>query len=136
MAAIGAIGRNHHLPAIAANGRFRRSPVGGGRFGYRRGLPHSRHCRAVTVPPLGRVKAEIRVSQKYRRAIGNFDISEAAALSQIPYREVAQGGAGMRLIASAAVCAVPIAAIAGAGTLADCGTAAVMSDGWPVSPPA
>ncbi len=42
----------------------------------------------------------------------------------------------MRLIASAAVCVALFAAIASARTLADCSTPAVMSDEWPVSPPA
>lgn len=42
----------------------------------------------------------------------------------------------MRVIASAAVCVVLFTAIASAGTLADCSTPAVMSDDWPVSPPA
>ena len=40
----------------------------------------------------------------------------------------------MRWMASAAVCAVLCAAIA--GTSADCSAPAAMSDGWPVSPPA
>ena len=42
----------------------------------------------------------------------------------------------MRLMASVAVCAVFVTAFASAGTSADCGAPAAMSDGWPVSPPA
>ena len=42
----------------------------------------------------------------------------------------------MRLMASVAVCAVFVTAVASAGTSADCGAPAAMSDGWPVSPPA
>jgi CubicO group peptidase (beta-lactamase class C family) len=42
----------------------------------------------------------------------------------------------MRLIAAAALCVVLVAAVARAGTPAECGTPAAMSDGWPVSPPA
>ena len=42
----------------------------------------------------------------------------------------------MRLIASATICAALCAAIARAGTSADCSIPAAMSDGWPVSPPA
>ena len=42
----------------------------------------------------------------------------------------------MRLIAAAALCAVLVAAVARAGTPSECGAPAVMSDDWPVSPPA
>jgi CubicO group peptidase (beta-lactamase class C family) len=42
----------------------------------------------------------------------------------------------MRLIAAAALCVVLVAALARAGTPAECGAPAAMSDQWPVSPPA
>jgi CubicO group peptidase (beta-lactamase class C family) len=42
----------------------------------------------------------------------------------------------MRLIAAAALCVVLVAAVARAGTPAECGAPAAMSDDWPVSPPA
>jgi CubicO group peptidase (beta-lactamase class C family) len=42
----------------------------------------------------------------------------------------------MRLIAAAALCVVFVAAVARAGTPAECGAPAAMSDDWPVSPPA
>jgi hypothetical protein len=42
----------------------------------------------------------------------------------------------MRLIAVAAVCAAVFMPLARAGTPADCGVPAAMSDGWPVSPTA
>ena len=42
----------------------------------------------------------------------------------------------MRLIAAAALCGVLVAAVARAGTPAECGAPAAMSDDWPVSPPA
>ena len=42
----------------------------------------------------------------------------------------------MRLIAAAAFCVVLVAAVARAGTPAECGAPAAMSDDWPVSPPA
>ena len=41
----------------------------------------------------------------------------------------------MRLIAAAALCAALVAAVARAGTPAECGAPAAMSDDWPVSPP-
>src|SRR5215471_6969741 len=42
----------------------------------------------------------------------------------------------MRLIPAAALCVVLVAAVARAGTPAECGAPAAMSDDWPVSPPA
>jgi|SRR5437588_5988754 len=42
----------------------------------------------------------------------------------------------MRLIAAAALCVVLVAAVARAGTPAECGAPAAMSDDWPVSLPA
>src|SRR6516164_6658960 len=42
----------------------------------------------------------------------------------------------MLLIAAAALCVVLVAAVAKAGTPAECGAPAAMSDDWPVSPPA
>ena len=42
----------------------------------------------------------------------------------------------MRLIAAAALCVVLVAAVARAGTPAECSAPAAMSDDWPVSPPA
>jgi hypothetical protein len=42
----------------------------------------------------------------------------------------------MRLIAPTVVCAAVFTTLARAGTPADCGAPAAMSDGWPVSPPA
>jgi CubicO group peptidase (beta-lactamase class C family) len=42
----------------------------------------------------------------------------------------------MRLIAAAALCVVLVAGVARAGTPAECGAPAAMSDDWPVSPPA
>jgi len=42
----------------------------------------------------------------------------------------------MRLMASVAVCALLVTAIAGAETSVDCSAPAAMSDGWPVSPSA
>jgi CubicO group peptidase (beta-lactamase class C family) len=42
----------------------------------------------------------------------------------------------MRLIAAAAFCVGLVAAVARAGTPAECGSPAAMSDDWPVSPPA
>ena len=43
----------------------------------------------------------------------------------------------MRLFATTALCAVVlVAAVARAGTPAECGAPAAMSDDWPVSPPA
>src|ERR1700730_5373590 len=42
----------------------------------------------------------------------------------------------MCLIAAAALCVVLVAAVARAGTPAECGARAAMPDDWPVSPPA
>lgn len=42
----------------------------------------------------------------------------------------------MRLIAAAVLCVVLVTAVARAGTPAECGAPAAMSDDWPVSPPA
>jgi CubicO group peptidase (beta-lactamase class C family) len=42
----------------------------------------------------------------------------------------------MRLIAAAALCVVLVAAVARAGTPAECGAPVAMPDDWPVSPPA
>ena len=89
-------------------------------------------------PRLDRVdcsrRAGIRNPNRFRTSLDTCPKWDRRAVC---YRECpAEGASGMHLIASALVCAVLFTAIARAGTSANCGIPAAMSDGWPVSPPA